>query len=276
LRIAQFWWAVKVMASEVFIIVLIPWLALTFGLVLWVAFTIGVLGSWLLAIVITTMLKTAALGLLKRQHVGIPTVLPDDFVLYLRPFEQDSPLAPPPADPFRRGFEGCIVDGCSPRPVIALRGGTFVWETPGLAWVAVTDHEWQAAVRYLASRASYILILAGESPNLAWEVATVVQQIPPQRVALIVRRQRKPDYEATVSNIELDWEDNEVTRARYRQFARTFPYPLPRYVRGGTFVRFPEGWNTPQLTVAHEHEHAHDFGSMTRRCLGIADSHATE
>src|SRR5690242_17851046 len=152
LHTAQFWWAVKVMASDVFIVVLIPWLALTFGLAIWVVFVAGVLGSWLLAMFITIVLKTVAFGLLKRQHAGIPHVLPAEFVLYLRPFEQDSPLAPPPADLFRRGFEGYIVDGCSPRPVIALRGDMFVWETPGLAWVTVTDNGWQEAVSYLAPR----------------------------------------------------------------------------------------------------------------------------
>ncbi|MBV9071271.1 MAG: hypothetical protein JO231_21330 [Acidobacteria bacterium] len=244
LVIGNVFWALKVTINDVLVAFIIPWPALLFGFRRWVISTAVLFAAWVTMSVITGLTKMLGLLLGRIVVTSLPTSLPDHFVLYLRPFDEDTKLSPPPADIYRKSFEDEIAMALNPLPVIALYGDKMLamWESRSMAFVKLKAAEWREAVIALASKATLVVVLGGESAGVKWEMKHLTTHIPSERVVLLVRRQRIADFEITVENVELSWEDDSVTRRRYEAFQRIFPKRLPRYVPGLILVTFGLSW----------------------------------
>jgi hypothetical protein len=106
----------------------------------------------------------------------------------------------------------------------------------GAARMYAADEEWQEKVDDLTARASVVLLHAGESEGLAWEVRHVIGLDAPERVIL---------------SLPLDAERKEPSREeRYdafrRRFGGAFPRPLPEAIGHCQFLYFDADW-TPRL-----------------------------
>lgn len=102
-------------------------------------------------------------------------------------------------------------------PYIAIgRPGELLPEI-GAARLYVSDEEWQDKVSLLLEKARFVVIRAGASPGLEWEIKQVVDRLPPTRI-LLITPPKKRDYEAFRS-----W------------FSKLLPKPLPKKL--GEFTR---------------------------------------
>jgi hypothetical protein len=106
----------------------------------------------------------------------------------------------------------------------------------GAARVYAADDDWQETVDELTARAGVVLLQAGESPGLDWEVRHVIELDSPERVIL---------------SLPLHAKRKERSRQeRYDAFRRTFgdafPRPLPETIGHCQFLYFDADW-TPRL-----------------------------
>ncbi len=102
-------------------------------------------------------------------------------------------------------------------PYIAIgRPGELLPE-PGAARLYVSDDEWQDKVIGLLDRALFIVIRAGATPGLQWEISQVLSLLPLTRILLITPA-RKRDYK-----VFRDW------------LSQLLPKPLPEKL--GDFTR---------------------------------------
>jgi len=102
-------------------------------------------------------------------------------------------------------------------PYIAIgRPGELLPE-PGAARLYVSDDEWQDKVIGLLDRALFIVIRAGASPGLQWEISQVLGLLPLTRI-LLITPPRKCDYK-----VFRDW------------LSQLLPKPLPQKL--GDFTR---------------------------------------
>jgi hypothetical protein len=84
----------------------------------------------------------------------------------------------------------------------------------GAARIYVGDDEWQDTITDLMSKAHLVVLRIGETPGFWWEVKRAIQLVNPERLLLLVPRDKKM-YEG------------------FRQKANEyFPHPLPKYERG--------------------------------------------
>ena len=93
------------------------------------------------------------------------------------------------------------------------------------------EHDkWQSDLSQMLGRARLVIVHAGATPGLKWEIGHLIRSIPPVRVLLLTTG-RRGDYEA------------------FLQWAQTiFPKPLP-VKPGSRLVSFDEGW-TPVVLPA--------------------------
>ena len=107
----------------------------------------------------------------------------------------------------------------------------------GAARMYVQDSEWQDVVRSLMARAALVVLRAGKSDGLRWEIRTAAEMVRPERIVLLLPFERE-QYEAFRS-----------------QAARSFPRLLPEYPAGKAqgaagsvkaIVYFASDW-TPHL-----------------------------
>jgi hypothetical protein len=106
----------------------------------------------------------------------------------------------------------------------------------GAARTYATDEDWQERVDELTARASVVLLHAGESAGLGWEVRHVIELGAPERLIL---------------SLPLDAGRKEPSRQeRYDAFRRTFgdvfPRPLLEKIGHCQFLYFDADW-TPRL-----------------------------
>lgn len=123
-------------------------------------------------------------------------------------------------------------------PLVAIgRPGEELAEL-GAARMYVSDDDWQAVVEDLLGRAAAVVLQAGQSPGLRWEVEKAVSLVPPSRVLLflpfrLVRRSRR--------------------EAMYRNFLSWaqvfFPMPLPPKLGRSFFISFQDSpaWEATAL-----------------------------
>ncbi len=106
----------------------------------------------------------------------------------------------------------------------------------GAARLYAADEEWQETVDELTARAGVVVLHAGESEGLAWEVRHVVALDAPERVILSLPLQAKRRQASR--------------QERYDAFLRTsgeaFLRPLPDRIGECQFLYFDADW-TPRL-----------------------------
>lgn len=244
------------------------WLAIIYGIL---AITFAVLASYTLDniwLFIALFLPALFLGRLSIRHFrprftgdSIDVKLDDrEPVLFLRPFDKDSGwdgaasfsvyrprtwrkallLTPTNLTALflemtgRNSFEqvlAFVTRKIGPMVAIGEPGNPPIL---GAKNIYVGDDNWQEEVIELAQRSKLVVLTAGTSPRVLWEVGTVVEQVPPQRLLLNIpgstRGERKENYE------------------KFSQAAQgLFPFGLPETVDGDRFLSFRENWEPAEI-----------------------------
>ena len=100
-------------------------------------------------------------------------------------------------------------------PLIFLMPQDKVLPDLGAARAYVGDHEWQDKVIDLLSQAQLVVLRAGETDSLLWEVQTVARSVSPEKILFLLPFTNRKSY--------------EVFRSKVSAF---FPKPLPEKYRG--------------------------------------------
>jgi hypothetical protein len=155
-------------------------------------------------------------------------------VVYLRPFETDKHRA---SRLVSMTYEQVLARAFRKvGPFVTVGDPTERLPKLGAARTYVDDADWRGAVADLTARAGVIVLQAGESEGLAWEIEHVVRLDRAERVliALAVRGSRR----------------QPTKQASYEAFRRTagalFPRPLPDTIGKTRFLFFEADW-TPRL-----------------------------
>jgi hypothetical protein len=208
-------------------------------------------GGWLNVIGSFCGLLTISLVAFGRRYLaaGAETVLAEDErapIVYLRPFDTDrAEVAAPWRSRQRISPLATVEPTYEQRLARTLRKvGPFVaFGDPserlpqlGAARVYSTDEDWQAKVDELTARAGVVLLHAGESEGITWEVRHVVAMNDPDRVILSLPVQAK--------------RNRPSRQERYDTFRRlfgdAFPQTLPEHIGESQFLYFEGDW-TPRL-----------------------------
>ena len=116
-------------------------------------------------------------------------------------------------------------------PYIAIGrpGETFGNMDLGAAKMYVSDDEWQSTVFNLLERCAAIVLEAGDSEGLLWEIEQVTTSVPPRKLLIIL----------PVSDLEYQ---------AFRSFsAHLFPKPLPKGMVGSRLLVFGDDWTPIEL-----------------------------
>jgi len=172
-------------------------------------------------------------------------------VVYLRPFE---------ADLRRHWYEGRIARSLKRLgPVVTVgRPEEKIPATEHMAREYLLGDEWQEYVLDLTRRAQLVVIHAGTSAGLAWEVDAVLRQEQPQRlivcfgynaVPVLVFRRRAAQH--------------------YRQFSEKFSSRFPKGLPAGPdhsmFLAFGPDWNPIPSSTLVGHPLSADLCRLHRR-----------
>jgi hypothetical protein len=245
------WIGVGVAVSAIpFAVFCVLWLnGVSLGDVLWLN---GVtLSDWWRAIGTICAPVTIALVAFGRRFLaaGTETVLAEDTrapILYLRPFDADSKevgwswrsrMRIAPLARIDNTYEERLARTLRKAgPFVAIGDPTEGLPQLGAARMYAADDNWQQTVRELAARASVVLMHAGESAGLAWEIHHVISLDHPKRVVLslpLPARGKTPPRQ-------------ERYDAFRRRFGDDFPQPLPDHFGDCQFIYFDADW-TPRL-----------------------------
>src|SRR6185295_6816763 len=120
-------------------------------------------------------------------------------------------------------------------PFVAVGNPTEELPVLGAARVYATDEAWQMTVDELTARAGVVLLQAGESEGVAWEVHHVVNLDAPERLilSLPLATRRRPSRA-------------ERYAAFRSRFGDLFPRPLAESIGDCQFAYFDADW-TPRL-----------------------------
>jgi hypothetical protein len=122
-------------------------------------------------------------------------------------------------------------------PFVAIGDPTERLPQLGAARLYAADEEWQRNVDDLTARAGVILLHAGESQGLAWEVRHVIALDAPERLILslpLLAKRKQPSRE-------------ERYDAFRQRFGDAFPRPLPGSIGHSQFVYFEPDWTARLL-----------------------------
>jgi hypothetical protein len=167
-------------------------------------------------------------------------------IVYLRPFDTDSAevswswssrLRISPTAGVEKTYEERLARTLRKiGPFVAVGDPTEGLPLLGAARVYAADEDWQETVGELTARAGVVLVHAGESEGLAWEVRRVIALDDPERVILslpLPAGRKAPSRQ-------------ERYDAFRRMFGDAFPRPLPDRIGEHQFVYFDADW-TPRL-----------------------------
>jgi hypothetical protein len=143
---------------------------------------------------------------LRRRAANAAAVMaadPRPPVLYLRPFDEDlqqarggSALRLAPAPYMGLSAEqqiGRVLGAIGPLVAIGRPGEAL--PPLGFARLYVADDGWQGAVLDLLDRAAAVVLVAGTSNGLMWELEQVFRRVPRERVTLIVPAWPRHDFD---------------------------------------------------------------------------------
>jgi hypothetical protein len=231
-------------------------LGVAFWLVVFLVFVVlwlvGVdLGNWPTAVgsvVFVVSLALVTRG--RRMRVGgAERVLAEDLrapIVYLRPFGVDraeiarrmsSRARISPREGFEKTYEERLARTLRKvGPFVAVGDPTERLPLLGAARMYAADEDWQETVDELTARAGVVLLQAGESEGLAWEVRHVIGLDAPERVILSLPLHAK----------RAEPSRQERYDAFGRRFGDAFPRPLPDAIGHCQFLYFDADW-TPRL-----------------------------
>jgi hypothetical protein len=167
-------------------------------------------------------------------------------IVYLRPFGADSTqgvkrwvsrVRVSPREGFERTYEERLARTLRKvGPFVAVGDPTERLPRLGASRVYAADEDWQETVDELTARAGVVVLHAGESEGLAWEVHHVIELDAPERAVLslpLYAKRKEPSRQARYD-------------AFRNRFGDAFPRPLPKTIGHCQFAYFDMDW-TPLL-----------------------------
>jgi hypothetical protein len=160
-------------------------------------------------------------------------------ILYLRSFSADEKAATW-VGRLRPSFEENLTLVLSELgPVIAIGQPGERLPSLGAARMYVTGDDWQSAVSALMSNAAVVVVKAGVTQGLSWEISQIARKVNPHR-ALI----------ALPSQVGRSRGSVEEQYRRFReQIGPSFPSLLPERVGSARWVAFDDDWSPRLLNV---------------------------
>jgi hypothetical protein len=162
-------------------------------------------------------------------------------VLYLRAFGTDPSISEYMA--WAAGGAGLISGGLTDEEqlcealqpfghLLAIGKPGETLPTPGAARLYASDAEWKNVVIDQMQSARLVVIRAGTSEGLLWELKEAVQVVNPNKLLILILKMRKKHYEGFRKEAE-------------QIFNATFPkiHELKRFWRVSGFVRFSPNWS---------------------------------
>lgn len=118
-------------------------------------------------------------------------------------------------------------------PYIAIKrpGETAETMDLGAAKYLVPDESWQSKVTEMIERAAAVVIEAGDSSGLSWEIQEVVSRVRPESVLLILPRN------------DADYRDFRVVAASL------FPRPMPSELPSARLLMFDADWSPVSINT---------------------------
>jgi len=108
--------------------------------------------------------------------------------------------------------------------------------TPGAARLYASDAEWKKVVTDQMQTARLVVIRAGTSGGLLWELKEVVQVVNPKKLLILIRNMRKKDYESFKK------EADQIFNTTFPKIDELKRFWSLWWVVSG-FVRFSPNWN---------------------------------
>ena len=182
-------------------------------------------------------------------------------ILFLRSFQDEGSRS--------YKFERLLQRVLSPvAPVITIGKPGERFQPDGVHRQYVHDAGWQEVVLGRMREAALVIVQIGRTEGLAWELETLVEDIPPKKVLLAVRL-REAKYEGKVL-----WTRKRVAKEyrRFREFAaNSLPKPLP--------LALPRNWRIRPLQPSADYAWYIGFGSdwtpslLPTGKIGYLDAH---
>ena len=223
-----------------FIILGVALVAATITLVLWLGDFGGLVGALL---PLTAMFVYIGRQRLVRSGVEVLRSDKRAPVLYLRRFTDDHETFEPSVLHSRRRlelslglprtYEQKLAHALSPvGPFIAVGNPAEALPELGAARIYLDDAKWKSTVSQLLARSQLVVLHAGESASVLWELGEILKTVDPLRVIISL-----PDR----------WDGPVAETARYDAFrdrtAHLFPRPLPAASAEARFIYFDRNWN---------------------------------
>ena len=131
----------------------------------------------------------------------------------------------------------------------------------GAKRVLAGDDEWQDRVMSLTSRAGTVIVHAGASDGLAWEIEHVVERRAPERVIVVLPRD--------ASRGQRSREERYASFAA--RFAKVFPRALPDPIGDSQFLYFDADWTPHRFGQRGSHAPAVAPGSPGEQRAVVLD-----
>ncbi len=163
-------------------------------------------------------------------------------ILYLRPFQSDRSWTPE-GPPWRMSstYEEHLARALGRLgPFVAIGRPGERWPELGADRLYVQDEHWQREVQGLMGRAAAVVLAAGDSPGLKWELQEAVARVGPERLLIFVPPAPGPAGTAA---------DRQEAYGRFRRWAEsTLPGGLPEQIGSASFIYFAADWAPRLLT----------------------------
>ena len=126
--------------------------------------------------------------------------------------------------------------------VVAIGKPGETLPTPGAARLYASDAEWKKVVTGQMQTARLVVIRAGTSGGLLWELKEVVQVVNPKKLLILILKMRKKDYESFRK------EADQIFNTTFPKIDELKP-SWRRFWWGYGFVRFSPNWSTNFLPL---------------------------
>ncbi|MCX6847770.1 MAG: DUF4339 domain-containing protein [Verrucomicrobia bacterium] len=126
-------------------------------------------------------------------------------------------------------------------PVVAIgRPGEELAEI-GAARMYVPHANWQEVALLLMKHSRCVVMKAGDTPGLHWEMSALRQSADPRKV--VIRIPKAPKLREGFSDLKEDKEGNKLTYQRFREsIYRSMKVELPEMIEEFNYIAFDRNW----------------------------------
>jgi hypothetical protein len=173
-------------------------------------------------------------------------------ILYLRPFRFDGTLTHQNRPwKMESTYEEHLAHALGKfGPFVAIGQPGEAWPELGADRLYVDGDRWQQEVRGLMARAAAVVLTAGDSEGLRWELQEAVATVAPER--LLIFLPLGPSPTGTGDDRQEADDNRQDAYDIFRRWARdVLPKRLPEQVGDAHFIYFTDDW-TPRLLLPPE------------------------